>query len=69
MDAMAEGDLSRTVAVGGRDEIGTMAGAVDRATASVRQTSRSVEAGRRAGGELSGLSTELQQLVGRFKRV
>ncbi|GAA2618605.1 hypothetical protein GCM10010399_57060 [Dactylosporangium fulvum] len=38
MDAMADGDLSRTAAVGGRDEIGTMAGAVNRATASVRET-------------------------------
>jgi methyl-accepting chemotaxis protein len=56
MDAMATGDLSRTVAVHGKDEIGTMAGAVNRATAGVRDTvaalARSAELVSRSAGQL-----------------
>jgi methyl-accepting chemotaxis protein len=56
MDAVAAGDLSRTVAVSGRDEIGAMAGAVNRATASVRDTvaalARSAERVSHSAGQL-----------------
>ncbi|GIF14025.1 methyl-accepting chemotaxis protein [Actinoplanes teichomyceticus] len=38
MDAMADGDLNRSVPAGGRDEIGAMARSVNRATQSVRET-------------------------------
>jgi methyl-accepting chemotaxis protein len=56
MDAVATGDLSRTVAVGGRDEIGAMARAVNRATASVRDAvaalARSAELVAHSAGQL-----------------
>jgi methyl-accepting chemotaxis protein len=56
MDAMATGDLSGSVAVGGRDEIGAMARAVNRATAGVRDTvaalARSAELVSRSAGQL-----------------
>ncbi|HEX9998957.1 MAG TPA: methyl-accepting chemotaxis protein [Actinoplanes sp.] len=38
LDAVADGDLTRTATATGGDEVGMMAGAVNRATASLRQT-------------------------------
>ncbi|GAA1544226.1 hypothetical protein GCM10009827_075090 [Dactylosporangium maewongense] len=60
MDAMAAGDLSTTAPVGGRDEIGNMAGAVNRATASVRETvaalARSAELVARSSSQLDAVT-------------
>ncbi|WP_433616533.1 methyl-accepting chemotaxis protein [Dactylosporangium sp. CA-139114] len=56
MNAVAAGDLSTTTPVGGRDEIGAMADAVNRATASVRETvtalARSAELVARSSNQL-----------------
>ncbi|WP_250036440.1 methyl-accepting chemotaxis protein [Paractinoplanes maris] len=38
LDAVADGDLTHQAAVTGRDEVGMMGGAVNRATASIRET-------------------------------
>ncbi|MCM4081019.1 methyl-accepting chemotaxis protein [Paractinoplanes hotanensis] len=38
LDAVADGDLTRNATTAGRDEVGMMAGAVNRATTSIRQT-------------------------------
>jgi methyl-accepting chemotaxis protein len=60
MDAMAAGDLSREAGVAGRDEIGAMAGAVNRATASVRETvgalARSAELVARSSSQLDAVT-------------
>jgi methyl-accepting chemotaxis protein len=70
MDAVATGDLSRTVAVGGRDEIGAMAGAVNRATASVRDTvaalARGAELVSRSAGQLDSVTAGV---AGSFRAV
>jgi methyl-accepting chemotaxis protein len=60
LDAMAAGDLSRTAEVGGKDEVGAMAEAVNRATASVRETvaalSRSADLVARSSAQLDSVT-------------
>ncbi|WP_433065375.1 methyl-accepting chemotaxis protein [Dactylosporangium sp. CS-033363] len=63
MDAMAEGDLSVSAEVGGSDEIGAMAHAVERATAGVRETvgalARSADLVARSSGQLDAVTASV----------
>jgi methyl-accepting chemotaxis protein len=63
LDALAGGDLSRTVAVTSRDEIGRMAGSLNRAIANLVEAVREISAN---SGTLAGRAEDLTRASGRI---
>jgi methyl-accepting chemotaxis protein len=65
LSAVADGDLTRTVVVASRDELGQMAGSLNRATTSVRETVRALAGGAdtlaSSSAQLTALSDQIAQ--------